>query len=87
MRKPANLKPFQVENLRRVRPTRFLGVPRVWEKMMEKMQKAARQNGPVKRAVADWAKAAAARHHEAVRAGTSSGESLSYKLAKKLVFR
>ena len=33
-----------VENLKRVRPTRFLGVPRVWEKIAEKMQEIGQSN-------------------------------------------
>lgn len=35
---PDALKGSLVETLREVRPTIFLGVPRVWEKIMEKMQ-------------------------------------------------
>ena len=55
--------------------------------MMERMQEAGRQSGPAKRAIANWAKATAKEHHEAIRNGTSKGETFSYKLAKKLVFR
>ncbi len=62
-----------------------MAVPRVWEKMQEKMQEAARKNSPVKRAVANWAKAQATRHHEAVRRGVDDN-SLGYRIAKKLVF-
>ena len=42
--------------MREVRPTAFLGVPRVWEKMQEKMVEIARQNSGFKRKVAVWAK-------------------------------
>ena len=41
---PLNLAPDKnalrgtlVENMKEIRPTQFLGVPRVWEKMQEKM--------------------------------------------------
>ena len=40
----SSLKGTLVENLKRVRPTRFLGVPRVWEKIAEKMQEVGRSN-------------------------------------------
>ena len=39
-----------------VRPTAFLGVPRVWEKMQEKMVEISKQNSGVKRKIAAWAK-------------------------------
>ena len=42
--------------MRDVRPTVFLGVPRVWEKMQEKMVEIAKQNSGFKRKVAAWAK-------------------------------
>jgi long-subunit acyl-CoA synthetase (AMP-forming) len=41
----------KVENLKAVRPTKFVAVPRVWEKMQEKMEEAAAKNGPLKRAL------------------------------------
>ena len=31
-----------VDNMREIRPTQFLGVPRVWEKMQEKMMEVRR---------------------------------------------
>ena len=42
---------FQVENLKASRPTKFVAVPRVWEKMQEKMEEAAAKNGSFKRAL------------------------------------
>ncbi len=43
--------------MKEVRPTAFLGVPRVWEKMQEKMQEIARQNpSNLRKKIAAWAK-------------------------------
>ena len=44
------------ETLKEARPTAFLGVPRVWEKMQEKMISISKQNGKFKKAIARWAK-------------------------------
>jgi long-subunit acyl-CoA synthetase (AMP-forming) len=76
-----------VDNLREIRPTRFVGVPRVWEKVQERLQEVARQSNPLKRTVANWAKSIAAEQHQAVREGRRKAESISYKLAKNLVLR
>ncbi|XP_057687933.1 long-chain-fatty-acid--CoA ligase ACSBG2-like isoform X2 [Corythoichthys intestinalis] len=54
---PDALKGSLGPTLKEVRPTSFLGVPRVWEKMQEKMQEAGAKAGPFKKSVADWAKA------------------------------
>lgn len=43
--------------LREARPTGFLGVPRVWEKMQERMKAVGAKGSPLKKRVADWAKA------------------------------
>ena len=50
------LKGTLVHTLREVRPTAFLGVPRVFEKMMEKMQELGKSAPAVKRVIASWAK-------------------------------
>ncbi len=44
------------DNLREVRPTLFLGVPRVWEKIQAKIQAAAAQNSGLKKKIGMWAK-------------------------------
>ena len=66
-----------------------MGVPRVWEKMQEKMQEVARKNSAVKKMIANWAKSAAKAHHTQVRLGLKqpTEQSFKYKLAKKLVFK
>ncbi|XP_015598128.1 very long-chain-fatty-acid--CoA ligase bubblegum [Cephus cinctus] len=51
------LKGSLLETLLDVRPTVFLGVPRVWEKIYEKMQVIARNNGVIKTWISNWAKA------------------------------
>ena len=44
------------ENLVEVRPTIFVGVPRVWEKIQAKMMAAGAQNPPLKKKIAAWAR-------------------------------
>ena len=53
------------------------------------MQQIGRSNTGVKKAVSDWAKAAATKHHTLVREGKINHDqaSLSYILARKLIFR
>ncbi len=75
-----------VDNLREARPTRFWGVPRVFDKIKEKMQEVARQNMGVKKSLGEWAKAAGLERRENLRRGIEK-ESVSYKLARKLVLR
>jgi len=45
-----------VNTLKEARPTLFLGVPRVWEKMQESMKAAGAKASPLRKRVADWAK-------------------------------
>jgi long-subunit acyl-CoA synthetase (AMP-forming) len=44
------------ENLREVRPTLFLGVPRVWEKMQAKMIAVAKESSGLKKKIVRWAR-------------------------------
>lgn len=57
------LKGSLVNTLHEVRPTKFLAVPRVWEKIHEKMSQVAAQNGFIKTFIASWAKGQALQHH------------------------
>jgi long-chain-fatty-acid--CoA ligase ACSBG len=45
-----------IETLKEVKPTFFFSVPRVWEKIEEKMKLTASSNGFLKKAIANWAK-------------------------------
>ncbi|MGD9331436.1 MAG: AMP-binding protein [Desulfobacterales bacterium] len=72
------------ENLREVRPTLFVGVPRVWEKIQAKMVAAGAQNPPLKKKIAAWARGKGLAGAYA----RQEGQSLPgfYGLAHKLVF-
>lgn len=78
------LKGSLVNTLVDARPTAFLGVPRVYEKIQEKMMQVGSQSGALKRAIASWAKTATLKHHMERMAGRPSA-SLQYKLANKIV--
>lgn len=72
------------ENLGEVRPTFFLAVPRVWEKIQGKMVAAGAQNSPVKKMIASWArKQGLAGGYAEQRGGRKP---MFYGLAEKLVF-
>jgi len=73
-----------IHTLKEVRPTRFFGVPRVYEKIQEKLLDIGKQNTGVKKSIADWAKRSALEHHEEQMAGRP-GNSLSYRIAKKVI--
>lgn len=72
------------DNLREIRPTVFLGVPRVWEKIQSKMMEAGAKNSGLKKQIAAWAR----------RVGMEGGRRLqrgeplpwTYELAERLVF-
>ena len=54
------------------------GVPRVWEKIEEKLLEVGRNNRGIKKAVADWAKAAALEHHTQRMAGKEGGAAMLF---------
>jgi long-subunit acyl-CoA synthetase (AMP-forming) len=72
------------EALKDIRPTFFLGVPRVWEKMQAKMVAVAASSPPLRKKIAKWAK------DIGLRAGYADQRReprpLLYPLAEKLVF-
>jgi len=78
------LKGTLIENLKYYKPTRFFSVPRMWEKMEEKLKLAGKETKGVKRKIADWAKHEALQYHLAFDEGFDK-PSWRYKLAKKLV--
>ncbi len=72
------------ENLKEVRPTYFLGVPRVWEKIQAKMEAAGAQNSGLKKAIAKWARGVGLQAGFAIQRGEPTPA--LYGLAGKLVF-
>lgn len=53
---PSALQGSLVETLKEVRPTFFFSVPRVWEKIDEKLKEVAAQNGWLATKISTWAK-------------------------------
>jgi len=75
--------------LREALPTIFLGVPRVWEKFQEKMVEIGQSNKGLRRQIGQWAKKTGLNRNKAVLDGATSdkADSLSYKIANKMVFQ
>lgn len=73
------------ESLKDVRPTVFLGVPRVWEKMAEKMTAVTRKSGRVKRSLLQWSRQIGLKGNLSTMNGGSTP--VGWSLAQQLVFR
>ena len=94
------LKGTLIENFQHFRPTRFVGVPRVFEKIEEGMKAKAAKGGIKKKVdtnlnklcdgfcpspqLGDWAKSEALAHHAAEEQAVPH-TSLGYRLAKRLI--
>ncbi|XP_069505657.1 long-chain-fatty-acid--CoA ligase ACSBG2 isoform X2 [Ambystoma mexicanum] len=83
---PDALKGSLAHTLREVRPTAFMGVPRVWEKMQEKMKEVGAKSSTVRRKVASWAKEVGLQTNLKRMNGVSD-EPVKFRVAKKLVFK
>lgn len=68
---PDALKGSLVQTMREVRPTRFFGVPRVYEKIMEKMKAIGQANTGMKRKIGEWAKSVALKGNTNLEQGRS----------------
>jgi long-chain acyl-CoA synthetase len=77
------------ENLREVRPTIFVGVPRIFEKVYAKAKLMAARSGGLKEKIFDWAIEVAKQYAMSKEKGGSPSLLLSIKhsVADKLVFR
>ncbi|XP_039891054.1 long-chain-fatty-acid--CoA ligase ACSBG2 [Simochromis diagramma] len=86
---PDALKGSLVDTLKEARPTAFMGVPRVWEKMQEKMKAVGAKSSTVRRKVAAWAKDVGLRTNlSKLNQNSAPGSApVSYHVAKKLVFK
>lgn len=78
------LKGTLVKTLQIARPTRFLGVPRVYEKIQEKMLQVGAQGSGVKKMISSWAKNVTLNHHLSLIEGQQSS-GLRYKFVKSML--
>ncbi|KAM6930856.1 long-chain-fatty-acid--CoA ligase ACSBG2-like [Xenentodon cancila] len=83
---PDALKGSLVNTLKEARPTCFLGVPRVWEKMQERMKAVGAKASPFRRRVADWAKSIGLQYNYSVMNGENAVP-WGFMLANNLVFK
>jgi long-subunit acyl-CoA synthetase (AMP-forming) len=72
------------ETLKEVRPTLFLGVPRVWEKIQAKMVAVGANAKPMRKKIAAWARKTGLAAGYAEQKGEA--RPILYPIAKKLVF-
>ncbi|OWK12437.1 hypothetical protein Celaphus_00003277, partial [Cervus elaphus hippelaphus] len=91
---PDALKGTLVNTLQEVKPTAFLGVPRIWEKMHEKIKETVDKSSSLRRKVFLWARNIGFKVNSKRTPGTFLGihvhrerdPSMSYRMAKALVF-
>ncbi|NWU98284.1 ACBG2 ligase, partial [Upupa epops] len=83
---PDALKGSLIDTMREVRPTAFLGVPRVWEKMEEKMKSIGAKSSSLQRKVASWAKGVGLQTN-LKRMNGCSEVPVNFRLARHLVYR
>eukprot|EP00076_Gallus_gallus_P030673 XP_015155300.1 long-chain-fatty-acid--CoA ligase ACSBG2 isoform X1 [Gallus gallus] len=83
---PDALKGTLVDTLREVRPTAFLGVPRVWEKIEEKMKSVGAKSSTLRRKVASWAKGVGLQTNLKWMNGHSEVP-MNFRLARQLVYK
>ena len=82
---PDALQGSLIETLKQVRPNAFFSVPRVWEKIDEKMKEVAKNNGWLKTKIATWAKSLGA--EGTMQEIRKQPTSFQFKLAKALVYQ
>uniref|UniRef100_A0A673CB94 long-chain-fatty-acid--CoA ligase n=1 Tax=Sphaeramia orbicularis TaxID=375764 RepID=A0A673CB94_9TELE len=83
---PDALKGSLGQTLKEVRPTSFLGVPRVWEKMQEKMKAIGAKASPMRKKVGDWAKSIGLQYNYSAMNGENAVP-WGFTLANTLAFK
>ena len=73
------------DRLRTVKPTVFLGVPRVWEKIAEKMKAVGAKVQGTKKKIATWAKAKGLEYQQNMQLGGTGAKPKNYGIAEKLI--
>ncbi|GAB5371044.1 hypothetical protein AAMO2058_001545300 [Amorphochlora amoebiformis] len=74
-----------VERFKAVRPTIFLGVPRVWEKIAEKLQAIGRKTKGLLKTISTAAKKVGLEHARNCQLGGSGAKPMGYGIAEKVV--
>jgi long-chain-fatty-acid--CoA ligase ACSBG len=82
---PDALKGSLTNTLKDMRPTLFFGVPRVWEKIEEKMRALGRESTGVKKMLSTWAKSCGAEHSRRCQFGGDRGAPFGYGCANSIV--
>lgn len=82
---PDALKGSLTKTLVDVKPTIFFGVPRVWEKIQEKMVQMGRETKGIKKSLSTWAKSMGAQHSELAQYGNAGGAPCGYSCANFLI--
>jgi len=80
------LKGSLLKTLTEVRPTRFVSVPRVFEKMHEQVEKTFDEATGVKSMLIKWARKVTAAHYDAVLSGGKGG-GVQFNLANKILLQ
>ena len=73
--------------LKEVRPTAFLGVPRVWEKIYDKMQQVAKETTGLKKKIGAWAKKKSTKYWVSHQYGGDGKDPSFIGLSHKLLFK
>ena len=82
---PDALKGSLVETLKEVRPTIMLGVPRVWEKIQEKMMELGCKAPPIKRSLVRWAKKMGLKGNQAI--DNHESKPIGWNVVNNVVFK
>jgi long-chain-fatty-acid--CoA ligase ACSBG len=82
---PDALKGTLTVTLKEVRPTFFFGVPRVWEKIQEKMSSLGRASTGLKKSIGTWAKNTGTAKSQAAQFGNKGGKPWGFGCANSIV--